>query len=133
MIPKQLAIAALFVIACSSKHNDPVSPGSGTPAPKPPPVVIDSASANAEAGKAVAVKGTARDAKIAAAVLAGDLVVYCVGLDSWPNEVSGKPVTAHGTLEQTTEFAAKPGPNGEISAGTEGAVWVLRNCQYDTN
>ena len=97
----------------------------------PPVVVIDSAGALANLGKQVTVEGIARNAKIAAAVVAADLVVYCLGHASWPGGLSGKPVIAHGTLERTDEFAAKRGPGGEISAGTDGPVWVLRNCRYE--
>lgn len=97
----------------------------------PPIVVHDSAGAKAHMGKLVAVKGIARDAKISAAVVADKLVVYCLGQAKWPGEVSGKPVLAHGRLEQTGEFAAKRGPGGEISAGTDGPVWVLRDCRYE--
>lgn len=127
---RQAGLAVALVIACSSPHN-PVEPV------KPPPtaaaVVVDGAGAKAQAGKPVAVKGTARDAKLAAAVVASDLIVYCLGLDSWPKDVSGKPITAHGKLEETDEFTAKPSPTGVISAGTDGPVWVLRNCEYDAN
>jgi hypothetical protein len=98
---------------------------------EPPITVIDGASATAQIGKSVVVKGIARDAKISAVVVAGNLVVYCLGLAKWPSEVSGKSVLAHGRLEQTAEFAATRGPGGEVSAGTDGPVWVLRDCRYE--
>jgi hypothetical protein len=97
---------------------------------KPPVVVLDGASAQAHAGKVVAVKGMARDARISAAVVADGLTVYCIGLERWPGDVSGKPVFAHGRLEQTNEFATVRGPGGEVSAGTDRPVWVLRDCRY---
>ena len=97
----------------------------------PPIVVHDSTGAKAHIGKLVAVKGIARDARISAAIVADDLVVYCPGLANWPGGMSGKPVLVHGRLEQTDEFSAKRGPGGELSAGTDGAVWALRDCRYE--
>ena len=96
-----------------------------------PSVVLDAAGARANVGKPVAVRGIARDAKIAAAVVAENLIVYCLGHASWPAELSGKSVLAHGRLEETDEFAAVHGPGGEVSAGTDGPVWVLRDCRYE--
>ena len=96
-----------------------------------PPVVLDAAGARANVGKPVAVRGIARDAKIAAAVVAENLIVYCLVHARWPAELSGKSVLAHGRLEETDEFAAVRGPGGEISAGTDGPVWVLRDCRYE--
>lgn len=124
----------LPLVACSGKQAaEPASPGAGSAPPpsSPPPAaetatVTDGDAATAHAGQLVDVIGTARDAKLGAAVVASSLVVYCLGHERWPNDVFGKPVTAHGTLEQTTEFAA---PDA-TSAGTAGAVWVLRDCTY---
>ena len=125
-------IVALLA-ACSPNQVGPVSAvGSGSADAASPAVVLNGDGARAHRGKPVAVKGTARDAKIAAAVMADDLVVYCLGLQYWPSGMSGKPVVARGTLEQTEEFTAKVGPRGEISAGTDGPVWVLRGCRYDS-
>jgi hypothetical protein len=133
-----LALAAGTAMACSSKQAEPVGPGGGagtggegsaiaTPEPTAPAVVTDLAGAEAAEGKAAEVHGTARDAKLGAAVVASGLVVYCLGVESWPSEVHGSAVRASGRLEQTEELAA-PDPT---SAGTAGAVWVLRDCRYD--
>jgi hypothetical protein len=94
------------------------------------PVVLDGAGAKAQEGKWVAVKGTARDARIAAAVVGEDLVVYCLGLERWPEGTSGRPVLIQGRIERTREFEARRGPGDEVAAGTDGPVWVLRNCRY---
>ena len=93
--------------------------------------IVDLASAKAALGKRVTVTGTAGNAKLGSAVTIADLVVYCLGIPAWPDAVSGKPVTVRGTLEQTDRFEATTGPNGEVSAGTGGAVFVLRECAYD--
>lgn len=133
--------AAALVVVCGPTHAD--LPGHTHTSPvylresvmtakaKLPVVVIDSAGAKAHVGELVAVKGIARDAKISAAVVADSLVVYCLGLAKWPGEVSGKPVLTHGRLERTAEFVAKRGPGGAISPGTDGPVWVLRECRYE--
>jgi hypothetical protein len=99
---------------------------------KPPITVGDGAGAKANMGKLVAVQGIARDAKISAAVVNGNLVVYCLGITKWPGGLSGKPVLVHGRLEQIDAFAATRGVGGEASAGTDGPVWVLRDCRYET-
>ena len=136
----RLCAAALLVV-CGPAHAD--LPGRTHTSPaylkesvttvkaELPVVVIDAAGATAHVGKLVAVKGIARDARISAAIVADGLVVYCLGLAKWPGEVSGKSVLAHGRLEHTAEFVARRGPGGEISPGTDGPVWVLRECRYE--
>lgn len=132
----RFAIALFVITACSSGGKTPVTPAggsgsaAGSAAEAAPPTeaeVSDAATAAANAGKPAAVKGKAGNAKLGAVVMMTDRVpVYCTPLESWPSEVNGKTVTAHGKLEQTDEFAAGPG-----AAGTTGAVWVLRDCKYD--
>ncbi len=117
--------------ACTAGHKSPPgevgsTTGGGLPAPI---VVTDAASATASAGKQVEVRGTADDAKLGAEVTVGKLVVYCTGVDRWPSTIAGKTVVARGLLESTTEFAEDSDPNLP-SAGTSGAVWVLRACTY---
>ena len=91
-------------------------------------VVTDAATAAAAKGLMAAATGKAGNAKLGAVVMLTDrLPVYCTPLESWPDDVNGKQVTAHGKLEQTDEFAAE----GD-GAGTSGAVWVLRDCKYDS-
>jgi hypothetical protein len=94
------------------------------------PIAIDSAQAAKKAvGKPVRVEGTARNAKLSAVVVRGDLLVYCLDRDSWPADRDGKKVAVTGTLEYTTEFQAQVSPSGEVSQGTEGGVFVLRTSQ----
>jgi len=112
-------------------HAAPVSSAGSGSAKGALPQIVDSDGAKAQAGKSVAVQGLARDAKISAAVVADNLVVYCLGVHKWPSTMPGKPVIAFGRLEQTGEFTATRGPSGEVSAGTDGPVWVLRGCRYD--
>jgi len=128
----------LFAAACSHppKHttdtvgsgSTAVGSGSGSAAPAPSEAVVtDAATAAAAKGTMAAATGKAGNAKLGAVVMLTDRVpVYCTPLESWPSEVNGKQVTAHGKLEQTDEFAAE----GD-GAGTSGAVWVLRDCKYD--
>jgi hypothetical protein len=90
-------------------------------------VAIDNAAAAKQAvGKRVRIEGMARNAKLAAVVVHGDLIVYCLDHDSWPADLDGKKVAAQGTLEYTGEFQAKTSPSGEVSQGTGGKVFVLR-------
>lgn len=124
------AVAGLA--SCTAGHKSPPGEvGSTTSGGAPPPIVItDVASAQANAGKQVEVRGTADDAKLGAEVSVGPLVVYCIGVDRWPAALAGKPVVARGLLESTTEFAEESDPNLP-SAGTTGAVWVLRSCTFE--
>jgi hypothetical protein len=87
--------------------------------------VTDSATAKAAAGTQTTVAGTARSAKLSAVlVLTDGTPVYCLELASWPVEQEGATLVAEGTLETTEQFVAGPG-----QAGTNGAVWVLRDCK----
>jgi hypothetical protein len=128
-----IVVIAALVAACSSRHGtSKTMAGSSAVVTEPPVTIHDADGAKAQAGKEIAVAGTARDAKLAAAIVAeGDFIVYCLGVDSWPSSVSGKPIVARGKLEQTDELEGKLSADGAVSAGTYGPVWVLRGCQYD--
>ena len=111
----------VFAISCSS------APSRADGAPPPgPTVVTDAAGAKAALGKPVRIQGTARDAKLGAAVVAGELVVFLLDRDAWPEDLAGRTVTAEGVLEQTDEFVAKPDETGAVPQGTEGPVLVIR-------
>jgi hypothetical protein len=58
------------------------------------------------------VEGTAQNAKLSAAVVNGEQVVYCLNRTDWPVGVEGKRVMVE----------------GEVSQGTEGGDIVIRNC-----
>jgi hypothetical protein len=129
-------IAAAGLAACTGGGKS--APGAGSQVPNgagsgavaAPAVVTDVASAEANVGKQVEVRGVADDAKLGAEVTAGTLVVYCLLDQRWPADVAGKQVAARGLLERTDEFAAEPDP-ALPSAGTSGAVWVLRGCAFE--
>jgi hypothetical protein len=134
----RLAFALLVAAAaCSQPPKKETPVGSGSPmgsagdrsggVAEAEAVVTDAATAEAAKGMKAAATGKAGNAKLGAVVMLTDRVpVYCTPLESWPSDVNGKAVTAHGTLEHTDEFAAEGG-----GAGTSGAVWVLRDCKYD--
>lgn len=106
------------------------APGSAAIVPATPSIITEGRAAEEHLGERVEVRGTAKNAKISAVVVAGDLIVYCLGVDSWPSAIANSQVAAHGTLEQTSEFAA---PQDGESAGTAGAVYVLRSCEYQAS
>jgi hypothetical protein len=120
------AIAFVLAIAAAGCWRD--APGSrATVATVPPPAFHLTSADDAVDLPPVQkfVQGTARTAKLAAAVVLPDgTPVYCLGV-TWPPELEGTAVTAQGMLEATAEFAAGPG-----EAGTDGAVWVLRGCTF---
>jgi hypothetical protein len=123
MSARWFVLAALA--ACGGSKPDPVE---RIPIHPTTPVVSDGAAAQAQLGNSVDVKGTAGNAKLGAVITSGDLVVYCDRLPQWSAELDGKPVTGHGVLEHRADAKAQQGPNGEISQGTNGPIWVLRNC-----
>jgi hypothetical protein len=141
-LTRLLALVAAATVACTggSRSNGASPPTGSAPAPVPVvasadaaapiPVVTDQATAGDNLGKPVEVRGTAVNAKLAAAVKAGDIVVYCLGIDSWPTKLANTQVTARGTLEFTSELAADSA-GGVVSAGTTGKVYVLRACEYE--
>lgn len=93
------------------------------------PVVSDAAGAAAQAGREVLVHGIARSARLGAVVVNEDLHVYCLALGPWPAETIGQPVVVQGRLELSGEFVT---PDAATSAGTEGPVWVLRDCRQES-
>ena len=139
MIRLGVCVSLAALASCtSSPRSTPGGAGSQgsaagsavVPPPAAPLVVTDRASAQASAGKQVEVRGTADDAKLGALITVGTLYVYCLGVDRWPAAVAGKTVAARGLLEHTDEFAEERDPNLP-SAGTAGAVWVLRACVFE--
>lgn len=93
-------------------------------------VVATADAATAAVGQVVRVEGTARNAKLSGVVVASGLHLYCLDQASgWPAELAGQHVAVTGALEFTEEFAATTGPDGAVSAGTDGGVFVIRTCQ----
>ncbi len=134
----RLVVGLVFAAACSGKRTEPVAPGSGSgpgsavvvdaaPVETGPPVAVGNrAELEAAVGKMVEVRGTAKNAKLSAVVIVGELPVYCLGVDSWPTKLANGQVKARGKLEHTDEFAGDAG-----TAGTGGKVYVLRACAYE--
>ena len=118
-----MRVLLILAVACGS-HPPPVDP---MPIAEPTPIVTTAAAAKLQLGNVVEIQGIARDAKISAAIVNGDLIVYCLELASWPSHLVESDVVGHGTLAQTSEFAAKR----EGDAGTDGPVYVLRSCTVD--
>ncbi len=126
-------IACALLYACSGGDSS----GAGASGPPAPPArpgvprVTDSDSAKAAMGKTVQVAGTALNAKLGPVVSTGGLVIYCFGRQEWRADQVGKPIAVIGVLEQTDEFKAEVGPDGEQTAGTGGHDWVIRDCSVD--
>jgi hypothetical protein len=120
---RRLLIAAAFAVLGACNERGPATRSASGPAI----LVKDDASARASIGKRVRVRGVAQNGKLAALV-AGDVLVYCLDRDSWPGELEGRMIEAEGVLEVTDQFAATEGPGGEISQGTRGADLVLRHA-----
>lgn len=125
--------AFMFACAGSSDGGGGTGPSGTAPAPSASgaPVVSDSDSAKAAIGKTVQVAGTALNAKLGPVVSVGGLVVYCFGRQEWSTAQVGTQITVTGTLEQTDEFKAEVGPDGEQSAGTGGRDYVIRDCKIE--
>ncbi len=132
---KLIVISSALLFACASakdsggggggpSSSSAASGSSGT-------AVTDSDSAKAAVGKTVQVAGTALNAKLGPVVTTGGLVIYCMGRQEWRADQVGTKVVVTGTLEQTDEYKAEVGPNGEHSAGTGGNDFVIRDCKVD--
>lgn len=130
---RTIVLGFAFLVACGSARDS--GGGGSSPAatdPGGPPRVTDSDSAKASIGKTVRVAGTALNAKLGPVVSTGGLVIYCFGRQEWSADQVGQPVSVTGTLEQTDEFKAEVGPDGEQTAGTGGRDWVIRDCKVET-
>ena len=125
-------VIAILIAACRSGGPGPAGPtrGAGSAAPAAA-VITDAAGVASNLGKHVALRGTARNAKLSAVVIVEGSPIYCLGVESWPTAIDGTQIVAHGTLESSHQFEAAPGPHGEVSQGTDGPVTVLRDCEYD--
>lgn len=133
---KATLLCAFLFFACAGSSDG----GGGTTSPSgtapeasasSEPLVTDSDSAKASIGKTVRVSGTALNAKLGPVVSTGGLVIYCFGRQEWRADQVGQPVAVTGTLEQTDEFKAEVGPDGEQTAGTGGRDWVIRDCKVE--
>ena len=80
-------------------------------------VITDGSQVSARIGKLVEVRGTAQNAKLSAAVVAGNLVVYCLGVDGWPSTVVGKRLASQRITSLTVTM-----PMGRRSSSTRGMV-----------
>ena len=134
---KLLVIGCALLVACGSAGDSGEGGGttrSDNAAPTGPalPRVSDSDSAKTSVGKNVRVDGTALNAKLGPVVSTGGLVIYCFGKQEWSGNEVGQPVVVTGTLEQTDEFKAEVGPDGEQTAGTGGRDWVIRDCKVES-
>lgn len=122
-------LAAVLLLACggAAAPEEAAAPPTSAPAV----VTLEGPEQIRQAlGKPVRIEGTAANAKLSAVVVRGDLTIYCLDHPAWPDEVVRKRVVVDGTLEYTEQFAAKPSPDGAISAGTTGGVYALRPCRY---
>lgn len=80
-------------------------------------------------GSITQVVGVARNAKLSAAVVDGERVVYCLDRARWPDGVLDKQLLVEGHIEKTEEFKATTSPTGEVSQGTAGGDLVIRQCR----
>jgi hypothetical protein len=122
--PRRPHLFIAMTLAALGACNE-VGPARGPSSGDAVVLVKDDASARASIGRRVRVRGVAHGGKLSA-VIGGDLHVYCLDRDRWPDELEGQLVEAEGVLEVTDEFAATEGPGGEITQGTSGADLVLR-------
>ena len=119
-----LCLAAVLAAGCgSSEKGGEMSSGHATE-------IKDAQGAQAALGKQVRFTGTAEEAKLAPIVMSDALQIYCRDLDRWPEGVRNTRVTVTGRLERE-EHTVHVAPDGAISQGMEGAIWVLRNATWE--
>ncbi len=134
--PWTSAVFALGLAACATSPmvtdmpTEPLAPAVATETPAPQAPILISSSADAEPGQRVRFIGVAYDAKLSAIVVSDHFSLYCIELDEWPMEVSGKTVEVIGRLERTDQYAATVNEEGEISQGTSGGDWVLHGVEW---
>jgi hypothetical protein len=81
-------------------------------------------------GEVVMIQGTAVNTKLSAAVKSASMLVYCIEIPEWPEDVVGRVVSASGRLEKSDQFKARTGPGGDRSAGTAGGDYLLRAVSW---
>lgn len=119
MVRGALSTAALLL--CLGCSKPPQQKQDAAPVP-----IAGQTQVATQKGPVERIEGVARNAKLAAVVLAGDRTIYCLERESWPEDIDGKRVVVQGVVESTDEFQARRSPSGEISQGTEGSVLVIR-------
>lgn len=122
----RLTLVVLLLAACASNSSSP-SPANKTDTPVHSALVTDPTSATAALGTRVRVEGTAANDKLSAVVETGQLSVYCLDIQAWPEPRVGTSATVEGTLERTEEFQSRTN-GGLVSQGTSGAIFVIRKC-----
>lgn len=82
-------------------------------------------------GKRVKILGEAKNAKLAAAVISADgMVVYCIEISEWPDEIVDRQVEVEGVLNRTDQFRARVDKNGAISQGSSGGDLLIKQVTY---
>lgn len=82
-----------------------------------------------DVGSVTRIEGIAQNAKLSAAVVNDERVVYCLDRTRWSTGVEGKPIIVEGVLGQTDDFKSSVSANGEIGQGTEGGELVIQECR----
>ncbi len=139
-------IAALAMFPGCFGKSAPTTNDTPEPATVPPPpdgegpldredqdplVVGEEGGVKDAVGQVAVFEGKAVNAKLGAAVDSDQGVVYCLGMDAWPDDVVGEDVSVKGRLERTDQFKAEVAEDGAISQGTAGGDLVLHDVSYD--
>ena len=114
----------LFLVGCAGPQA--VAP----PQERSPMEVTNVEQAEAARGEEVQIVGIARNAKLSALLQGPGLSVYCIDEPEWPAPLVGQTIRVTGRLERSDAFTARRDPDGAISAGTEGPVWVVHDIAY---
>ena len=93
--------------------------------------ITDSSDVNASLGKRITFVGEAANAKLSAMVHTDAMMLYCIEMADWPDEVHGKQVQVTGVLERTDQFKATVAKDGAISQGTAGGDVLLRSVEWE--
>ena len=96
-----------------------------------PLTITNSSDVDASLGKRVTFVGEAANAKLSAMVHTKAMMLYCIEMPDWPDEVHGKQVRVTGVLARTDQFKAKVAKDGAISQGTAGGDELLRDVTWE--
>lgn len=85
-----------------------------------------------EKAKLTTIVGTAQRAKLGP-LLQGDngMIVYCMNIGEWPDDVLGKKVRVTGTLTTTDQYKARVTKSGAISQGTRGGDTIMNDAKWE--
>ncbi len=134
-----LAAAVAWLAGCPGTGDKPgATPAEQAPATQPrsapaaPVAAKKEDVVKSEKAKLTTIVGIAHRAKLGP-LLEGDngMMVYCMNIGEWPDDVLGKKVRVTGTLSTTDQYKARVTKGGAVSQGTRGGDTVMNDAKWE--